>query len=103
MTKIENSNGELLKELQKLQERHNSLKSLYNKHLHKRKILQELSRERNEKLSESNALLEIAKEKTKEGGGDFENFCLEYPNKIGKSKSLEKFTKAVKKVNNQAC
>ena len=64
MTKIENSNGELLKELQKLQERHNSLKSLYNKHLHKRKILQELSRERNEKLSESNALLEIAKEKT---------------------------------------
>ena len=68
MTKIENPNSELLKELQQLQERHNSLKSLYNKHLHKRKILQELSRERKEKLSESNALLEIAKEKTKIGG-----------------------------------
>ncbi|MHB1148408.1 MAG: PAS domain S-box protein [Lutibacter sp.] len=68
MTKIENPNRELLIELQQLQERHNSLKSLYNKHLYKRKILQEISREHKEKLRESNALLEIAKEKTKIGG-----------------------------------
>ncbi|MFO7672112.1 MAG: PAS domain S-box protein [Lutibacter sp.] len=68
MTKVHKPNDELIKELQLLHQRHNSLKALYSKHLHKRKILQELSRDSEEKLSESNALLQIAKEKTKIGG-----------------------------------
>ncbi|MHB1108568.1 MAG: PAS domain-containing protein, partial [Lutibacter sp.] len=68
MTEIHEPNGELVKELRVLQRKYNSLKALHNKHLCKRKILQELSRENEEKLNESNALLQIAKEKTKIGG-----------------------------------
>jgi len=68
MTEIHEPNEELVKELRVLQRKYNSLKALYNKHLCKRKILQELSRENEEKLNESNALLQIAKEKTKIGG-----------------------------------
>jgi hypothetical protein len=39
-----------------------------------------------------------AKEKTNQGGGDFETFCLAYPNKLGKSKSIQKFAAAAKKI-----
>ncbi|MHB1106958.1 MAG: PAS domain S-box protein [Lutibacter sp.] len=67
MTKILEPNGELIKELQLLQQRHKSLKALYSKQLHKRKILQELSQESEEKLKETNALLRIVNEKTKIG------------------------------------
>ena len=67
MTKILEPNSELIKELQLLQQRHKSLKALYSKQLHKRKILQELSQESEEKLKETNALLKIVNEKTKIG------------------------------------
>jgi hypothetical protein len=68
MKKINKPNDKLLSELKLLKQRHNSLKALYRKHLHQRKVFQELSLESEEKLSESNALLKIAKDKTKIGG-----------------------------------
>jgi len=68
MKEILEPNGELVKELRALQQKYNSLKALHNKNLCKRKILQELSRQNEEKLNESNALLQIAEEKTKIGG-----------------------------------
>ena len=68
MKKLNEPNGELQEELRALQRKYNSLEALYNKHLYKRKILQELSRESEEKLNESNAFLQIAEEKTKIGG-----------------------------------
>ena len=40
----------------------------------------------------------LPKEKTKDGGGEFEIFCLAYPNKLGKSKSIQKFAAACKKI-----
>ena len=40
----------------------------------------------------------LPKEKTKEGGGEFEIFCNAYPNKLGKSKSETKFAAAAKKI-----
>ncbi|MDO9274320.1 MAG: PAS domain-containing sensor histidine kinase [Lutibacter sp.] len=68
MTKINEPNEELRIEFHALQQRHNSLKALYSKQLHKRKILQELSQQSEEKLKETNALLKIVNEKTKIGG-----------------------------------
>jgi hypothetical protein len=67
MIKMNEPEDKLINELKELRLAHNSLKVLYSKNLNKRKILQKLSQESKEKLSESNALLQIANEKTKIG------------------------------------
>ncbi|HCE54912.1 MAG TPA: hypothetical protein DER05_07865 [Lutibacter sp.] len=68
MTKIYEPNDELIKELQVLKQRHNSLKVLFNRDIQKHKSIQEISKVNEEKLRESQDLLQIVKEKTKIGG-----------------------------------
>jgi PAS domain S-box-containing protein len=68
MTKINEPNDELIKELLVLQRQYNTLKESYSKERLKHNIVQEFSHLSEERLKETSALLQIVNEKTKIGG-----------------------------------
>ncbi|MDP2069932.1 MAG: PAS domain-containing sensor histidine kinase [Lutibacter sp.] len=68
MTKINEPNDELIKELLVLQRQYNTLKESYSKERLKHNIVLEFSHLSEERLKETSALLQIVKEKTKIGG-----------------------------------
>jgi hypothetical protein len=68
MTKLNEPNSLLLKELQLLRRQYSALKESYIKQLLKHNIIQESSQLNEERLKETNDLLQIVNEKTKIGG-----------------------------------